>query len=913
MWNTWWNLVDEHAALLATKLYLPRPRPGFVSRPRLAAQLSRGLDGRLILVCAPAGFGKTSLLADWAGSGRKPVAWLSLDGADSDPARFWRHVAAAFDRLSPGIRERVAPLLGPPSPQSFEGVVTALVNELAGHPGGLLILDDYHLVTADRVHADLGYLIEYAPPGLCLVIATRSDPPLRLGRLRARGELTEVRAADLRFTAAEAAPLLRDPSAGAAAGLPAGVVEALTARTEGWAAGLQLAALSLHGRTDADAFVAAFSGSHRYILDYLAEEVLDRQEADVREFLLSTSVLDRLSGDLCEAVTGRPDSQAVLERLERAGLFIVPLDEVRGWWRYHHLFRDLLRANLYARGAQSVQALHRAAAAWHADRGMADEAITHAVAAGDQEWAAALIEQNFDAVYFTGENATLQRWLAAVGEDLAGGRARLGLVRAFMALPGGDLPGAAAALEAIGDEPSAPDDFRASVGQEASFIGNVPAATAIARVWLAYLYGDAQQMARYAALARMRLHDGDRLLHSIYELNVALADWLSGRLEQAKRRFAAAIDGWMAAGQTVLAAQGWNFLGHIRFAQGDLDAAQEAYGELLKITEFRSGTSSPVAGIGHVGLAEIRYQRGDLAGARAALAAGLPLCRQLSDKQALATGLAILAWIKQAEGDHSGALAAMTEAEQSGPDPAVADLVGPAPAQRAQLMLARGDLAAAVRWTEAKGLSADDNPDFPREREYLVLARVLTAQGHPERTLGLLRRLEEAAESQGRAGSVIAIRLQRALALAAGDDLGAAATELAATLALAAPQGFIRLFADEGPQVARLLALVAHRPPPGVSFSYLVAVRRACEPGEARQPTTGRPADRVPGLIEAPTARETEVLELLAVGASNQQIAERLVVTIDTVKKHVTHVLAKLRANNRTEAVARARELGLLD
>jgi LuxR family maltose regulon positive regulatory protein len=493
-----------------------------------------------------------------------------------------------------------------------------------------------------------------------------------------------------------------------------------------------------------------------------------------------------------------------------------------------------------------------------------------------------------------------------------------------MALTGGDLPGAAAALEAIGDEPSAPDDFRASVGQEASFIGNVPAATAIARVWLAYLYGDAQQMARYAALARMRLHDGDRLLHSIYQLNVALADWLSGQFGPAERRFAAAIDGWLATGQTALAASGWNYLGQIRFAQGDLDAAQEAYGELLKVTVFRSGASSPVAGMGHVGLAEIRYQRGDLAGARAALTAGLPLCRQLSDKQALATGLAILAWVRQAEGDYGGALAAMTEAEQSGPSPAVADLVGPAPAQRAQLMLARGDLAAAVRWTESKGLSADDDPDFPREREYLVLARVLTAQGHPERALGLLRRLEEAAESQGRTGSVIAIRLQRALALAAGDDLRAAATELAAALALAAPQGFIRVFADEGPPMARLLALVAddrrdkgdhrgtHDPAPGVSFPYLVAVRRACEPREATQLATVPPAVRIPALIEALTARETEVLELLAVGASNQQIAERLVVTLDTVKKHVTHVLAKLRANNRTEAVARARELGLL-
>jgi LuxR family transcriptional regulator, maltose regulon positive regulatory protein len=908
----------EPDALLATKLHVPRPRPGFVARSRLASRLTEGLPGRLILVCAPAGFGKTALLAGWARDGSRPIAWLSLDEGDNDPARFWRHITAALEQVCPGIRERVGPLLGPPSPQSFEGVVTALVNDLAERPGGLLILDDYHLVDSEQVHAALAFLLEHAPPGFCLVIATRMDPPLRLGKLRARRELTELRAADLRFTSAEAAALLRDPADAAASVLSADVVEALTARTEGWAAGLQLAALSLRGQADAGAFVAAFSGSHRYVLDYLAEEVLDRQEPDVRDFLVSTSVLDRLSGDLCDAVTGRPGSQAMLERLERAGLFIVPLDEVRGWWRYHHLFRDLLRALLYSERPRLAPGLHRGAAAWQAGHGMADEAIGHAVAAGDTEWAAELIEQNFDAVYFTGENATLQRWLAAVGEDLARRRTRLGLVHAFMALTGGDLPKAAAALAAIGDEPAAPDDFRPSVGPDASFIGNVPAATAIARAWLAYLHGDAEQMTRHAALARDRLGDGDGLLHSIYQLNVALVDWLSGRLAQAEQSFAAAIDGWLTTGQRALAAQGWNVLGQIRYFRGDLDAAQEAYGELLKITELPSGTSSPVAGLGHVGMAEIRYQRGDLAGAREALAVGLPLCRQISDRQALATGLAALAWIQQSEGDSAGARATMAEAERAGPSSAVADLLSPAPAQRARLLLAHGDLGAAARWAEAKGLSPDDDPVYPREREYLVLARVLIAQGHSGQALGLLRRLLEVADSQGRVGSVIGIRVQRALTLAAGADLRAAVQELTATLALAAPQGLIRVFADEGPPMARLLDLVlaersdGRKPAPGVPVGYLAAVRRACEPPDVTRAPAGRAGASVPGLIEPLTPRETEVLELLAVGAPNQRIAERLVVTLDTVKKHVTHVLAKLGAANRTEAVVRARELGLL-
>jgi LuxR family maltose regulon positive regulatory protein len=342
--------VPERDVLLATKLHVPRPPAGFVARPRLNARLDEGLPRRLTLVCAPAGSGKTALLAAWASGGQQPVAWLSLDEGDNDPARFWRHVAAALERARPGISGRIGPLLGS-APQSPEGAVTALVNELADRPPAgqaLLVLDDYHLIGSQQVHAAVQFLLDHLPPGLRLVLATRSDPPLRLSRLRARGELTELRAADLRFTEPEAAALLRGAAGAAAPGLTGTAIEALTAKTEGWAAGLRLAGLSLQSHEDADAFVAAFSGSRRYILDYLAEEVLDRQDPQVREFLLETSVLHRLSGDLCDAVTGQGGGQAMLERIERAGLFLVPLDEVRGWWRYHHLFADLLQARLRA-------------------------------------------------------------------------------------------------------------------------------------------------------------------------------------------------------------------------------------------------------------------------------------------------------------------------------------------------------------------------------------------------------------------------------------------------------------------------------------------------------------------------------------------------------------------------------------
>ena len=326
--------VSGHDVLLATKLHLPRPRPGFVPRPRLVSRLDEGLDRGLVLVCAPAGYGKTVALADWARRSGRPVAWLSLDAGDNDPVRFWRYVVAAVGPARPGVAGRLLPLFGPPPPSSFDGPVTALINELAAQPGdgeAVLILDDYHLIDAGPVHESLLLLAEHLPPGLRLVLASRSDPPLPLGRLRARGQLAELRAAELRFTADEAAALLQQAAEGAGTALSDADVAELTARTEGWAAGLQLAGLSLRGQADTAGFVAAFSGSHRYVLDYLAGEVLDHLDGQMRDFLLETSVLERLSGELCDAVTGRTGSQALLERVERAGLFLVPLDEVRGW------------------------------------------------------------------------------------------------------------------------------------------------------------------------------------------------------------------------------------------------------------------------------------------------------------------------------------------------------------------------------------------------------------------------------------------------------------------------------------------------------------------------------------------------------------------------------------------------------
>jgi LuxR family maltose regulon positive regulatory protein len=943
--------------LLATKLHVPRPQPGFVPRRRLVEALSEGLARGRVLVCAPAGFGKTALLADWARGGGRPVAWLGLDGGDSDPARFWRYAVAALDQARPGLAGRVGPLLGPPPPRSFEGLVTAVINELAADPGPdevLLVLDDYHLVDSGPVHESVAFLLENLPPGLRVVVSGRADPPLPLARLRARGQLAELRAADLRFTPEEAAALLGET---AGPGLPGTAVAALVARTEGWAAGLQLAGLSLRGHADPAGFAAAFSGSHRFVLDYLADEVLDGQTGQVRAFLLETSVLERLSGELCDAVTGRAGGQAVLQDIERAGLFLVPLDEVRGWWRYHHLFADLLRARLQAEQPGRVQALHRAAAAWCDEHDLADDAVRHALAAGDAAWAARVVERHVETLLGRSEGATLRRWLSALPAESLRDRPRLCLAQAYGAAMGFQVE----ALEALLDDAerafavSGDEPYEDPAGRPVSVLANVPAGIAFLRASLARLRGDAALAAGYNRQALAQLGEEDWLMRSFVRWNRAVADWLGGRLGPAERGLAEVLAERRAADEAVrrvggeptevlraveggteffagfLAMRVCYDLGEVQRAQGNLDTALATYRQALDT----AGESSQTAhtGLAHVGLAQVLYERNELTAALDHATRGVTLCRQLAFTPPLATGLAVVARIRHAHGDAAGALEAMGEAGQVELSPQVITLLNPVPSQRARLLLAQGDVRAAAQWTTAAGLSPDDEPDYPREPAYLVLARVLLAQNDPGPACTLLQRLLDAAASQGRTGSIIEIQGLRALALAAHGDHASAVGALTEALTLARRHGYVRVLADEGAPMHALLAqlsaarpaqLSAARPAqlsaarPGqqhaarrIDPGYLAALLHACGQADAVPPWR-RAAAAPPGLAEPLTDRELEVLRLIAAGRSNQRIAHDLVVALDTVKKHVTHVLGKLGAANRTEAAARARQLGLI-
>jgi LuxR family maltose regulon positive regulatory protein len=896
--------------LLATKLHVPQTRPGFVTRPRLADRLAPTQEGALTLVCAPAGFGKTALLADWARHDPRPIAWLSLNEGDNDPARFWRYVSAALDRVRPGLGERIAA-----SPGSSEAVVAALVNQLADESDPVvLVLDDFHVIEAPPVHQSVEALLAHLPPRLHLVLASRSDPPLALARLRASGQLTELRAAELRFTPEEAEALLR---AAVGTDLPEGAATALTRRTEGWAVGLQLAALSLRSHRDPAGFVASLTGSHRYVLDYLAEEVLDRQPAELVEFLLETSVLERLCGPLCDAVTGRTDSQRLLEQVERANLFLQPLDEQRRWWRYHQLFADLLRARLVQQRPERVPELHRAAAAWFEAHGLAEEAVRHALAAGEAAWVARLMEQHGPGLLWVSEDTTLRRWLAEQPASVLR-EPWLCVALASRASMGGRLEEAERLLAAAERAPTAAGPEGPPAGTPVRLADDLPSVIAMHRANFARIHGDAGPATRFARRTEAGLADDDPLTRGAVEWNLAQADLLGGRLEPVEHALTRVAAAYRAAGVPPLAAGVCYDLAQVQHGLGRLGAAIATCHLALELAGAVDPDLSPAAAA-HARLAELLRERDELDVALEHATRAVELCRQHEFAWPLPVGLVTLAWIRQARGDPAGARAAMAEATQALPDPRLVELFNPAPTQAARLALAQGRLQDAARFVRERGLGPEDEPGYTREREYLVLARVLVAEGTPERALGLLERLHAQAAAQERIGSVIEIRALQALALSAASDRPGAQAALAEALALGAPDGYLRVFLDEGPPMATLLRqLLAGRrqerpaAADAIPREYLACLVEAFEHAGLPIRPPARGGVVVAGLVEPLTARELEVLQLLAAGAPNRAIAERLVVTLETVKKHLSHVFDKLGVANRTQAVARARQLGLL-
>lgn len=900
-------------AVLTTKLHVPRPPSTYIPRSRLTDRLEQAGPGVMSLVCAPAGCGKTVLVADWCRRRTSGVAWLSLDADDSDPVRFWRHLAASVDRglgdatgSLAGSVERLTRRSGGWSADELAAAVVTTVAD-ADHDV-VVVLEDYHLITDETVHDGVRFLLEHAPDQLRMVVISRADPPLQLARRRARGELIEIRAADLRFDDGEAAAFLGEATG---AQLDGAAVATLVSTTEGWAVGLQLAALSVDGRDDVASFLRTFTGSHRFVLDYLTEEVLDRQSDPVREFLLSTSILDRLSGPLCDAVTGRRDGQEILEWCERANLFVVPLDDERRWWRYHHLFAELLRTWLDRRPTEEVRELHRRAATWYQSNALVEPAIEHASAAGDPMWAMNMIERHADELLLRREGATLRRRFAELPDDVDASR-RLLVAHARTAAYAGRPREADRLLEAAASaRADADDEFEPSVDRAASPLATLDPTIALVHAFVAHLRGRSDEAVELAERTLADVDDDGAAVALIARLHLASAHWLRGSAGAAASALAENIERWRALGEPGRVAFGCHYLARTQRSLGDLGGAIETYQAALDAEAADPTSNAPSAGVAYVGMGEVAYQRNELEQARTLLERGVSSSRELVYTQALSTGLATMAWIERAGGDVGAARELMEEALDVGPDDDVIDLINPVPVQRARLLLAEGDRGPAERWIRHRGLTLGDDPHHPVEPAHLLLARVTIARGDGPDALPLLDRLSRAAEADGRRAAAIEIGVLRALASNEHDPDEAVAS-LTRTVRLAAPQGFVRVFLDEGAPLASLLGRAVATTASELdraAFDHLAALVAAFDTG----PDTLRPGPRPTRPLVVPlTDRELEVLAELASGKPNRQIADELYVSLNTVKKHITHILDKLGVPNRTAAVDRARSLGLL-
>ncbi len=897
--------------ILKTKLYMPPVPPEMVRRPRLVERLKEGLGRRLVLISAPAGFGKTTLLSECFTSCGMSVGWVSLDSDDNDPSRFWAYFIAALRRIYPGVGEAALEMVDSPQVPAYDRLLTGLINEIpesGGPPGqpAVMVLDDYNVIEEKSIHKGLAFLVERMPAPLHLVISTRVDPPLPLARLRVSGQLCEIRTGDLRFTPEEAAALLNDLMG---LGLSEEDMALLDARTEGWVTSLQMAALSMRGRDDVSvsSFVASFGGSHRYVLDYLSEEVLHRQTAGIQSFLLETSILARLTGPLCDAVTGRKDSREVLKRLEESNLFLVPCDDERTWYRYHSLFADLLRQRLQEQGERRVRLLHGRASRWCEHQGLVDEAIYHALGARDDERAVGLIEKAAESTLMRSEVNTFLGWVEALPDEVVHRRPRVCAFTAWALLLSG--------------RPLAAIEEHLMAAAESDPAGLASGEVAMLRAFMAALKGDTGESTELAGQALRLLPRESSFLRNMVACNLGLVYMLTGDVGPARPVFEEAVRVGRETGNLMLTVIGLNRLAELHATRGRLHEARACYDSILALAVDAKGDLSPVAGSALVGLGDLLREWNDLESARDRLTQGIDLMAKAQGAGA-ALGYLALAQTRQAEGDVPGACESAEKARQLALAFDATDLDDIEVAVcDAGLCLARGDIEGAARWAGESGLAQTPGrtrtkgggplPYAVRELQHIMWARVLMAQGRADEALEILDPLLLAAEGLGRTGSVIRMLIQKALAFQARGDNLRATKPLERALSLAEPGGYVRVFLDEGEPMRRLLRRTAA---PGDYAQRLLAAFPAPDAAalRAEAPSAGQARGAQGILVEPLSDREMEVLRLVAAGRSNRDIADELCLAMGTVKKHVYNIYGKLGSRRRTEAVIRARELGLL-
>jgi LuxR family maltose regulon positive regulatory protein len=886
--------------LLESKYRVPG-RAGTIARPRLTAILGDVLRTALAVVSAPAGFGKSTLLADWLAE--RPgdalaVAWVSLDERDNDPVRFWSYALTAMQDADEGVGDTALGLLAPP-PSSIEAALVAVLNDIGAMSRDLvLVLDDLHLVTAPDVHDGIAFLLEHRPPQLHLVLATRVDPPLPLSRWRARGELVEVRAGDLRFTEQESAAYLNGPMGLA---LSEHDVATLDGRAEGWIAALQLAALSMRGRDDVAGFIAGFAGDDRYVVDYLVEEVLDRQPDDVRDFLLETSILERLTGPLCDAVTGRGGGRATLVSLERANLFLVPLDDRRQWYRYHHLFADVLRAHLGDERAATVPDLHRRASLWFSDHDDIPSAVDHALAGGHLDRAADLMERAMPTMRRERREAELRRWVGSLPEEVVRVRPVLGMAFVGALAQASQFETVEQRLVDVEHSvrpdgavwPVQPPPGLVVVDLEGYW--SVPAGLEVYRAALALRRADLDAAAAHARRALSLVPVSDDLTRAAAGALGGLASWTRGDLIAAETAYIEAVAGLHRTGSVADVLGCCIALGDIRRTLGRPRDAERLYRWALDLP----GSTATVRGSAdmHVALAGVLIERDDLDGAAEQLTAGARLGEHRGLPQNPYRSRVAEARLLEVRGDTGAALALLDEAERRY-DGDYSPEVAPVPAVRARLRLRRGELREAEAWARERGLSPDDELTYLREYEHLTLARLLLAR-RDLAAASLLERLRAAAEDGARLGSVLEILVLQALAAQAGGDVPSALDAVRRALALAEPAGAVRVVTDEGAPIAALLRTLTKQDPAHGFARRLLAAGT----GNASTPTA---------LVDPLSVRELDVLRLLGSDLDGPDIARELSVSLNTVRTHTKSIYTKLGVNTRRTAVRRAHELGVL-
>ena len=902
--------------LLQSKLFIPPPRPNLVPRPNLIDRLNSGMRGKLLLVSAPAGYGQTTLVSAWAQQTDQQIAWLSLDENDNELGHFLTYLIAAVQQVNSEIGADVLTVLESTQSPHANILITMLVNEVVSiQEKFVLVLDDCHLISDQSIFDAIEFLTHNLPPAIHLVLVSRVDPPIPLGRLRVMGELTEIRPDDLRFSTAETAALLNDLMK---LDLPPEDISVLETRTEGWVAGLQLAAISLQGRKDKHEFITEFSGSHHYVIDYLVEEVLARQPADIRTFLCQTSILERLSAPLCDATLKITNSQQILQKLDSANLFLIPQDRERRWYRYHHLFADFLELCLEVDQSELIPLLHTRAARWFEQNGFTSEALNHYLAAKDYGEAARLVEHNARRMLERSELATLMKWVDALPEDYACSSPWLCVYHAWaLRLSGSSFDSVEERIHDVEhilqndgwfllqDKPakgeSIPED------EARSLIGHLLGLRAFQALYTERI----PQVIKLAKQAET-YHPAEDFLRSSLGFALGWAYRFSGDLEAASQAFGETTEISLASGNTYMAVAALCRASYGQVMAGNLHQAMDNLRTGVQIATRENGRQLPVAGYAYVYMGGIHLEWNDLEAALICSIKGTDLCERVGYIMDQAVGNVYTARVRLAEGNLESAMDACQNAFELGQR-----MKGYVYVQRwvedcqLRLWVAQENLDAVARWVSETELGVNDELSFMRDIDHIILARALLAlargqanQSYLEDALALLARLRELAEQVGWNGKLVEILALHALAFQLNEDDESALNSLAMALVLAKPEGYVRTFIDEGQPMAELLQLADSR---SLGSGYARKLLDVFDRDGKREKLL--PAST---LVEPLSERELEVLRLMATDLSGPEIARELCVALSTVRYHSNNIYGKLSVHNRRAAVLKANKLNLI-